>query len=660
MRPSPGSTFALPIAALSIAALLMAGCATYAFASPPPSGPSRDEVPMIAGRVAATEGNVQIWRTEEDGQGEWDAAQINDVVTVSTALATSNSSRAEVRVGPHALRLDALSRGSFSQLDFDAKVFALAGGAANLRLAAAAQGERLGVTAGGVNVELGAPGRYRIDAIDGEPLRITVFEGQALARFGANSIGVSSGQALVLTQSSINYATATATALDDWALARDQRLSRLAVSPLVSPYMTGYEELAAHGNWVGDASYGTVWVPNAVPVGWAPYRHGRWRWVAPWGWSWVDAAPWGYAPFHYGRWVTVGGRWCWWPGAYVARPVWAPALVGFVATGGSATRVTIGVGAPVVGWYPLAPWNPYRPSYTVNNTYVTVINQTIINQPPRGVPPSVNQGPGATMVPGPRFRDPVNKVVLLNQPPLAELQPSAPPPRPLARTAAVSDSPYVFGPHDRPKPASAPALSSTSPSIAAPPGSGAKPSPGQFAQGGSKFNLAAQPPLPGQNPTPLAQPPGLRTGPAEPAPAAPTVPPRRDAPPPTPRANLPLDQLPPGQPRPIAPAEPAVSPPGTLPRPVTTAPPQGRPQPSVPPPRPTPRLVGPAQPQPAAIAPVQANPRPAAAPVAAPPQVQPAPRPGSQSKQDQLKAAAEADAVRAPKPDVPRTKSQVP
>src|SRR4029453_15692065 len=76
--------------------------------------------------------------------------------------------------------------------------------------------------------------------------------------------------------------------------------------------------------------------------GWAPYRSGQWRWVRPWGWTWVDQAPWGYAPFHYGRWVTIGNRWCWWPGGYYARPIWAPALVGFV--GGSNLSVWVGFG----------------------------------------------------------------------------------------------------------------------------------------------------------------------------------------------------------------------------------------------------------------------------------------------------------------------------
>ena len=173
--------------------------------------------------------------------------------------------------------------------------------------------------------------------------------------------------------------------------------------------MTGYEELDANGDWIADGSYGTVWVPRAVPVGWAPYRYGRWRWVSPWGWTWVDAAPWGYAPFHYGRWVMVGGRWGWWPGSYVARPVWAPALVGFVGTGGAS--VSVGFGGPLVGWYPLAPWHPYRPHYRTNTTYVTVINQTIIQRPPPGVPRdarrNVRDRPGyrssASTSPLPRF-----------------------------------------------------------------------------------------------------------------------------------------------------------------------------------------------------------------------------------------------------------------
>ena len=45
---------------------------------------------MIAGRVSLAEGDAQIWRAEEDSDGEWDLAQINDVVTVGMGLYTGS------------------------------------------------------------------------------------------------------------------------------------------------------------------------------------------------------------------------------------------------------------------------------------------------------------------------------------------------------------------------------------------------------------------------------------------------------------------------------------------------------------------------------------------------------------------------------------------
>ena len=69
-----------------------------------------------------------------------------------------------------------------------------------------------------------------------------------------------------------------------------------------------------------------MWVPSAVPAGWAPYHDGHWVWQAPWGWTWVDDAPWGFAPFHYGRWAYASNAWFWVPGT-IGRAVYAPALV---------------------------------------------------------------------------------------------------------------------------------------------------------------------------------------------------------------------------------------------------------------------------------------------------------------------------------------------
>ncbi len=84
------------------AALLIAGLRTASAQSQ-----SSDSPPLIAGRVSIAEGDVQIWRAEEDADGDWDLAQINDVVTVGTGLYTGSNGRAEFRVGPNSYRLSA-------------------------------------------------------------------------------------------------------------------------------------------------------------------------------------------------------------------------------------------------------------------------------------------------------------------------------------------------------------------------------------------------------------------------------------------------------------------------------------------------------------------------------------------------------------------------
>ncbi|MES3014044.1 MAG: DUF6600 domain-containing protein, partial [Pseudomonadota bacterium] len=105
---------------------------------------------------------------------------------------------------------------------------------------------------------------------------------------------------------------------------------------------------------------------------------GHWAHVRPWGWTWVDDAPWGLAPFHYGRWVYHRNTWCWTPGTRVARPVYAPALVGWV--GGARGSVSVGIGVgPAVGWFPLGPREVYVPSYRVSSRYARNLNITNVN-----------------------------------------------------------------------------------------------------------------------------------------------------------------------------------------------------------------------------------------------------------------------------------------
>lgn len=95
------------------------------------------------------------------------------------------------------------------------------------------------------------------------------------------------------------------------------------------------EELAPHGAWVDDPTYGTVWVPYQAEVGtdFVPYESaGHWDYEND-DYVWVSDLPWGWIPFHYGRWVAVERRgWCWIPGRTYAGAwvVWRTSPDGYL------------------------------------------------------------------------------------------------------------------------------------------------------------------------------------------------------------------------------------------------------------------------------------------------------------------------------------------
>src|SRR5262249_50797082 len=132
-----------------------------------------------------------------------------------------------------------------------------------------------------------------------------------------------------------------------------------------------YQDLDQAGVWQETGDYGPVWYPTTVGYDWEPYEYGQWVWVAPWGWTWIDDQPWGFAPFHYGRWVYSGGRWGWCPGDRLRRPIYAPALVGFV--GSDPWRFYSRAVRPE-HWVPLAPGEVYQAPYTRNAAYLRVVN----------------------------------------------------------------------------------------------------------------------------------------------------------------------------------------------------------------------------------------------------------------------------------------------
>ncbi len=363
--------------------------------------PAFADPPGRVGRVSFLSGTVSFYSDADEG---WREALLNYPVTSENSLWTERDARAEVRIGSTALRLDEDSVLDFQRINDDDTLAYLQRGALNLRIRDLDKRDVYRVITPEGQVTLRARGRYRIDTDAGRS-RITVFEGRARVDAQGAALTIEGGKTLVLRGGneapSMTFEATEYSAFDNWANARDERLERRTTSRYVPPTMTGYEELDEYGEWSEVAEYGTVWYPRQVERNWVPYRYGHWSWVRPWGWTWGDNAAWGFAPFHYGRWVYTGHRWGWWPGSYIARPIYAPALVAWIGQPGWNVTFSGGNGSGI-GWFPLAPYEPFLPVYTSNITYIRNINH---HHRPGGRPialvaPPVyaNHKPGATVV----------------------------------------------------------------------------------------------------------------------------------------------------------------------------------------------------------------------------------------------------------------------
>jgi hypothetical protein len=371
-----------------LAMILAIGPVPSARADDPPDS-SFEQTPP---RLSLTDGQVSFWRP---GAQDWTRAQINTPLTAGDVLATGAPGTLEVQIGGRAfVRAWGNTQLSLANLEPDFVQFMLTAGSAVFDLRSLEPGQTVEVDTPNAAVTIEQAGYYRVD-VTGERSRVMTRRG------GRATVTPASGQTMAITPSeevvvegtaNPQVAAYAAPPLDDWDRWNYTRTDRLldAVSArYVAPGTYGVNDLDPYGTWRVVPTYGTVWVPTGVPVGWAPYTTGSWILDPIYGWTWVDTAPWGWAPYHHGRWCFVDGYWAWAPGPVIVRPVYAPALVVFFGEPGG---VIIGPG-PAVGWValgwgePVVPWWGRRsrePSWrgwggprVVNN--VVVNNTTIVN-----------------------------------------------------------------------------------------------------------------------------------------------------------------------------------------------------------------------------------------------------------------------------------------
>ena len=338
---------------------------------------SGGDPPSRVARLSDVNGQVWIYSDETN---EWITVGRNRPLTTGDRIATDNGGRAEITLGSTTLRLDAGTEIEVALLDDSRYAVRLVNGSVVARLRNPQSLAEFEIDTEEGRFRVQTVGRYRFDRLD-QASDLTVYNGQAAYEAKNTALPVYTGQhaQFWIDTAGVPQYAMVASARDPfsaWNNERDRGEDRVAVNRFVSPEMTGAEDLGRYGQWQQTPDYGPIWVPTSVPVDWAPYSAGHWAWVRPWGWTWVDDAPWGFAPFHYGRWVYLRSAWCWAPGTYVARPVYAPALVAWIGGPRVGLSLSIGGGGPPVGWFPLAPREVYVPSYSASTRYVREVNIT--------------------------------------------------------------------------------------------------------------------------------------------------------------------------------------------------------------------------------------------------------------------------------------------
>jgi hypothetical protein len=357
----------------ALVALLLLGLpAGYAMAQADPPG--------RIGRLNYAEGAVTF---SPAGDNEWIDAEFNRPLTRGDKLWTDKGTRAEIQIGSAVVRMDGGTQLEVLALDDQSAQLSVTRGTVYVRVRSLPEGENFEIDTPNLAYRASYPGDYRIDvdAAHGTT-RVTIHSGTG-AVYGdkGQALPLGGGQQVTFRLRSLAKVNTQESPpqdnFDRWAAERNRREDQSVAARYVPRDVVGYQLLDASGQWVEDATHGAVWFPQNTPTNWAPYRNGRWDWIAPWGWTWIDDAPWAFVTSHYGRWAQVGTRWAWVPGRMGLRPIYAPALVAFVGAGGAASLAVSG--KQTIAWFPLAPGEPWQPGFRATPLYISTVNT---NMPP--------------------------------------------------------------------------------------------------------------------------------------------------------------------------------------------------------------------------------------------------------------------------------------
>lgn len=304
------------------------------------------DVTAKVARISYIKGEAQIRRA--DG-GDWEKATLNLPVVEGDEITTSGDARLEIQFDNNQhLRLAENAYLKIVNLKDEGIALSLSLGTMILRITRFDKDKStFEIDAPKTTIAVQKSGMYRIDAGQQNDAEIRVSVAQkGEARIYSDEAGFTlkndrSARIFVDGPNAGEWEAGDVARytdeFDTWSLDRDaviaQRLKDAFYDKYYDNDIYGADDLNGYGDWVHTASYGYVWRPyrNSLShyADWSPYRYGHWRWIPPFGWTWVNDEPWGWATYHHGRWFFDAGHWYWSPYGYYryTRSWWRPALV---------------------------------------------------------------------------------------------------------------------------------------------------------------------------------------------------------------------------------------------------------------------------------------------------------------------------------------------
>jgi hypothetical protein len=342
-----------------------------------------DEADQVVARVAFLTGDVSYNRG--DDPDDWQPAALNFPMTQGDRLFTTRGAKTELQTDDATVFLGSETELSSLAMTDGETQLSIAAGTATFHVHHLSEDGSFEIGTPNASITFDTPGSFRISVDANGNTRVIAQRGKATVAAGGGQVRIEPGDEIdIAGLDNPRYDVVDASVPDAWdqwveSRARAERGGGM-LAGASQTRLVGMAELDREGRWQDIPSYGHVWTPNAVEVDWAPYRVGHWAWVAPWGWTWVSSEAWGWAPYHYGRWVTYSSRWYWVPEAPAAHVRWSPALVAFVGAGpGWSANISVG-GGGYVGWFPLAPRDPFVPWWGHARANVSVTNVTYVNR----------------------------------------------------------------------------------------------------------------------------------------------------------------------------------------------------------------------------------------------------------------------------------------